>query len=66
MGDDENAVTVTVRLIKSFSHRNIKHVVFKDVLLKTAVKDFKASVLQGTEKTEKFGHPKDCCNCPII
>lgn len=46
MDDDDTAVTVTVRLIKSFTHRNIKHVVFKDVPLTTTVKDFIDSILQ--------------------
>ena len=48
MDGDDTAVTVTIRLIKSFTHRNIKHVVFKAVPLRTTVKDFKASILQGT------------------
>ena len=39
--------TLTVRLIRSFEHRNIKHVVFHDVDFTQKVKTFKESFNKG-------------------
>ena len=39
--------TVTVRLIRSFEYRNIKHVVFKDVSLNQTVDQFMKTVVAG-------------------
>ncbi|XP_013394643.1 UPF0538 protein C2orf76 homolog isoform X2 [Lingula anatina] len=36
----EEGVTVTVRLIRSFPHRNIKHIVFKNVSVSQTAADF--------------------------
>lgn len=51
--------TVTIRLIRSFEHRNLKHVVYHDVDLTQSVADFKDFVRKGkftpkmsTEKTD--------------
>ena len=38
---------ITVRLIRSFEYRNIKYVVFKDVLLEQAVQHFMNFVISG-------------------
>ncbi|XP_071943790.1 UPF0538 protein C2orf76 homolog isoform X2 [Antedon mediterranea] len=42
MADEQNlpSVILTVRLIRSFEHRNIKPVIFKDVDLNMTVKNF--------------------------
>lgn len=39
--------TVTIRLIRSFEHRNLKHVVYHDVDLTQSVEDFKDFVRKG-------------------
>lgn len=39
--------TVTIRLIRSFEHRNLKHVVYHDVDLTQSVADFKDFVRKG-------------------
>ncbi|KAH3716787.1 UPF0538 protein C2orf76 homolog [Dreissena polymorpha] len=36
----EDTVVVTVRLIRSFEHRNIKHVVYRDIRLDQSVAEF--------------------------
>ena len=38
---------ITVRLIRSFEYRNIKYVVFKDVLLEQTVQHFMNFVISG-------------------
>ncbi|XP_034309221.2 UPF0538 protein C2orf76 homolog isoform X2 [Magallana gigas] len=42
--------TVTIRLIRSFEHRNLKHVVYHDVDLTQSVADFKDFVRKDTLK----------------
>lgn len=44
MTTEENKITVTVRLIRSFDHRIIKHIVYHNVDLDQSVKDFKEFV----------------------
>lgn len=39
--------TVTIRLIRSFEHRNLKHVVYHDIDLTQSVADFKEFVRKG-------------------
>ena len=38
---------ITVRLIRSFEYRNIKYVIFKDVLLEQTVQQFTNFVISG-------------------
>jgi len=45
--DDLTHAVVTVRLIRSFEHRNIKHVVYKDVDLQQKVEDFIQYIKEG-------------------
>lgn len=45
----ESTVVVTIRVIRSFEHRNIKYVVFKDVDLNQTVETFLEFVLKGTK-----------------
>ena len=40
---------VTVRLIRSFAHRNIKHIVYKDVDVTMLVEDFIKFIKNGKE-----------------
>ncbi|XP_053390427.1 UPF0538 protein C2orf76-like [Mercenaria mercenaria] len=51
MTTDTGKVTITVRLIRSFDHRIIKHVVYHDVCLEQKVSDFKQFI-----KTELKTH----------
>ncbi|XP_060587937.1 UPF0538 protein C2orf76 homolog, partial [Ruditapes philippinarum] len=51
MAGESSQVTLTVRLIRSFEHRIIKHVVYHDVNLDQIVSDFKQYV-----KTELKTH----------
>ena len=45
---ENTAVTLTVRLIRSFEHRNVRNVVYKDVDLAQSVADFEKFIIQGT------------------
>ncbi|XP_038076607.1 UPF0538 protein C2orf76 homolog [Patiria miniata] len=40
MATESSSITLTVRLIRSFEHRNIKHVVYKDITPDMTVKKF--------------------------
>ncbi|XP_071480864.1 UPF0538 protein C2orf76 homolog [Diadema antillarum] len=46
MDGEGGGVIVTIRLIRSFQHRNIKHVVFNHLNLDTTVEAFMAQVLE--------------------
>lgn len=46
MSETQDKVTITVRLILSFEHRNIKHVVYKDVSAMQTVDEFTKYVLK--------------------
>ena len=50
----EGKITVTVRLIRSFEHRNIKHIVYQDVDPTTRVKDFKIYLERGEGFEDNF------------
>ena len=45
-----SGVTVTVRLIRSFEHRNIKHVVYHDIELTQTVEQFMERINKGEWK----------------
>jgi hypothetical protein len=49
MAGESSQVTLTVRLIRSFEHRIIKHVVYHDVNLDQIVSDFKQYVKTGND-----------------
>eukprot|EP00105_Crassostrea_gigas_P044644 XP_019928792.1 PREDICTED: UPF0538 protein C2orf76 homolog isoform X2 [Crassostrea gigas] len=57
--------TVTIRLIRSFEHRNLKHVVYHDVDLTQSVADFKEFVRKDTLKIshKAYGYKS---NDPVI
>lgn len=48
MTDTDDGVTLTVRLIRSFEHRNVKHIVMKSVDLTRLTGDFMQFVNTGT------------------
>ena len=43
-----DGVILTLRLIRSFQHRNIKHLVFKNVQLSSTTQEFLETVAKGT------------------
>lgn len=45
---NQQKAILTVRLIRSFQHRNIKHIVMKDVDLHMSAKDFMQLINEGT------------------
>lgn len=49
-------IVVTLRLIRSFEHRNIKHVVYKDVDPQQTVEDFIKFLKEGTVVQQVFIH----------
>ncbi|XP_015756493.1 PREDICTED: UPF0538 protein C2orf76 homolog [Acropora digitifera] len=51
------SVTITVRLIRSFEHRNIKHVVYKKVPLHQTVEQFMRNVVTDIKKRTDIPPP---------
>ncbi|XP_067021341.1 UPF0538 protein C2orf76 homolog isoform X1 [Acropora muricata] len=51
------SVTITVRLIRSFEHRNIKHVVVKKVPLHQTVEQFMRNVVTDIKKRPDIPPP---------
>lgn len=47
MTENDNKAIVTIRLIRSFEHRNIKNLVLKDVDLSMTIRDFKSFINEG-------------------
>ena len=43
-----DGVVLTVRLIRSFEHRNIRHIVFKNVDLNQTTQEFMELINEGT------------------
>ena len=64
MAGDSQHITITVRLIRSFEHRNVKHVVFKDIKLTQSAAQFMKYVLQGKILLRYNSLPcgADCCS----
>ncbi|XP_046331331.2 UPF0538 protein C2orf76 homolog [Haliotis rufescens] len=44
MAEETTNVTITVRLVRSFTHRNIKHLVYHNVKLGQTVADFRQMI----------------------
>ncbi|XP_062586552.1 UPF0538 protein C2orf76 homolog [Saccostrea cucullata] len=57
--------TVTVRLIRSFEHRNLKHVVYHEVDLSQSVSNFKDFIKNDTLKISHKPHGSKS-NDPVI
>ncbi|KAK2565011.1 UPF0538 protein C2orf76, partial [Acropora cervicornis] len=66
----DSSVTITVRLIRSFEHRNIKHVVYKKVPLHQTVEQFMRNVVTDIKKRPDIPPPFRICgygsNDPVI
>ncbi|XP_074623107.1 UPF0538 protein C2orf76 homolog isoform X2 [Acropora palmata] len=61
----DSSVTITVRLIRSFEHRNIKHVVYKKVPLHQTVEQFMRNVVTDTMKIQHKAYGAKS-NDPVI
>ena len=48
MSNGSEGVVLTVRLIRSFEHRNIRHIVFKNVDLSQTTQEFMDLINAGT------------------
>ncbi|XP_076092882.1 UPF0538 protein C2orf76 homolog isoform X2 [Mytilus galloprovincialis] len=57
--------TITVRLVRSFEHRNIKHIVLHDVDFTQTVNSFKEAIKKDTLKISHKAHGAKS-NDPVI
>nr|XP_015214105.1 PREDICTED: UPF0538 protein C2orf76 homolog isoform X2 [Lepisosteus oculatus] len=59
-------VVLTVRLVRSFEHRNFKPVVFRNVNLNQTVKEFIAAVKDVVPPGQAYAKATSCHLCPLL
>jgi hypothetical protein len=56
-GEKATGATVTIRVVRSFVHRNIRHLVLHDVNLNESVADFLQKCLVAVKQQRSFPPP---------